>query len=164
MAKRDGKLGYEAFKDVVQELLTEKTPFFHIFRVYANAAVCCFNNDDWSFGEELLDAALRINPSYDFALRQKERYVDPYKLIPKALKKNKKFIELVADVQKSQGAKKYKRSVFAKYEQFLKDVGVSLDYKAQVKLTVFKDDGQRIERNDPCYCGSGKKFKTCHGK
>ena len=23
---------------------------------------------------------------------------------------------------------------------------------------------QKIGRNDPCYCGSGKKFKHCHGK
>ena len=25
-------------------------------------------------------------------------------------------------------------------------------------------DGSKIGRNDPCYCGSGKKFKRCHGK
>ena len=24
--------------------------------------------------------------------------------------------------------------------------------------------GEKIGRNDPCYCGSGKKFKKCHGK
>jgi preprotein translocase subunit SecA len=23
---------------------------------------------------------------------------------------------------------------------------------------------ERIGRNDPCYCGSGKKYKHCHGK
>jgi preprotein translocase subunit SecA len=23
--------------------------------------------------------------------------------------------------------------------------------------------GPKIGRNDPCYCGSGKKFKKCHG-
>jgi preprotein translocase subunit SecA len=23
--------------------------------------------------------------------------------------------------------------------------------------------GEKIGRNDPCYCGSGKKFKRCHG-
>ncbi|MBI4345741.1 MAG: SEC-C domain-containing protein [Elusimicrobia bacterium] len=22
---------------------------------------------------------------------------------------------------------------------------------------------QKIGRNDPCYCGSGKKYKKCHG-
>jgi preprotein translocase subunit SecA len=24
-------------------------------------------------------------------------------------------------------------------------------------------DEDRIGRNDPCWCGSGKKFKKCHG-
>jgi preprotein translocase subunit SecA len=28
----------------------------------------------------------------------------------------------------------------------------------------FVRDGQKVGRNDPCYCGSGKKFKQCHGK
>jgi preprotein translocase subunit SecA len=25
-------------------------------------------------------------------------------------------------------------------------------------------DGQKVGRNDPCPCGSGKKYKQCHGK
>jgi len=25
------------------------------------------------------------------------------------------------------------------------------------------DPDQQIGRNDPCWCGSGKKFKKCHG-
>jgi preprotein translocase subunit SecA len=29
---------------------------------------------------------------------------------------------------------------------------------------VVKSDEQRVGRNDPCYCGSGKKFKHCHGR
>jgi preprotein translocase subunit SecA len=24
--------------------------------------------------------------------------------------------------------------------------------------------GMKVGRNDPCPCGSGKKFKACHGK
>jgi preprotein translocase subunit SecA len=24
--------------------------------------------------------------------------------------------------------------------------------------------GARIGRNDPCYCGSGAKYKKCHGR
>ncbi len=30
--------------------------------------------------------------------------------------------------------------------------------------TVVNPDSQNIGRNDPCYCGSGKKYKKCHGK
>jgi preprotein translocase subunit SecA len=29
--------------------------------------------------------------------------------------------------------------------------------------TVIKDDHEKIGRNDPCWCGSGKKYKKCHG-
>ena len=29
--------------------------------------------------------------------------------------------------------------------------------------TVVKDEHEKIGRNDPCWCGSGKKFKKCHG-
>ena len=25
------------------------------------------------------------------------------------------------------------------------------------------DESQQLGRNDPCWCGSGKKFKKCHG-
>jgi len=28
----------------------------------------------------------------------------------------------------------------------------------------FVRDGRKIGRNEPCPCGSGKKFKQCHGK
>ncbi|HEY3542891.1 MAG TPA: SEC-C metal-binding domain-containing protein, partial [Gaiellaceae bacterium] len=29
--------------------------------------------------------------------------------------------------------------------------------------TVYASDHEKIGRNDPCWCGSGKKFKKCHG-
>jgi preprotein translocase subunit SecA len=28
----------------------------------------------------------------------------------------------------------------------------------------FVRSGEKVGRNDPCPCGSGKKFKQCHGK
>jgi preprotein translocase subunit SecA len=28
---------------------------------------------------------------------------------------------------------------------------------------IVKSDKENIGRNDPCWCGSGKKFKKCHG-
>ena len=28
----------------------------------------------------------------------------------------------------------------------------------------FVRDGKKVGRNDPCPCGSGKKYKQCHGK
>jgi len=29
--------------------------------------------------------------------------------------------------------------------------------------TVVKDEHDKVGRNDPCWCGSGKKYKRCHG-
>jgi preprotein translocase subunit SecA len=26
-----------------------------------------------------------------------------------------------------------------------------------------KVNGKKLGRNDPCFCGSGKKYKRCHG-
>ncbi len=32
------------------------------------------------------------------------------------------------------------------------------------KAQPFRREGRKIGRNEPCFCGSGKKFKHCHGK
>jgi preprotein translocase subunit SecA len=37
-----------------------------------------------------------------------------------------------------------------------------LDMPVQVE-TRHVDEKEQIGRNDPCWCGSGKKFKKCHG-
>ncbi|NNC68912.1 MAG: preprotein translocase subunit SecA [Gammaproteobacteria bacterium] len=34
----------------------------------------------------------------------------------------------------------------------------------QVKQEPYKRKDKKLGRNDPCHCGSGKKFKQCHGK
>ena len=33
-----------------------------------------------------------------------------------------------------------------------------------VMTPVVKAESEKIGRNDPCHCGSGKKFKACHGR
>jgi len=35
---------------------------------------------------------------------------------------------------------------------------------AAAPTTVVKRPDQKIGRNEPCWCGSGKKFKFCHGR
>ena len=32
------------------------------------------------------------------------------------------------------------------------------------EMGVLKSTGQKVGRNDPCPCGSGKKYKQCHGQ
>lgn len=36
--------------------------------------------------------------------------------------------------------------------------------KAQTKGTAAIKKEKKVGRNDPCPCGSGKKYKNCHGK
>ncbi|MDY6146632.1 MAG: preprotein translocase subunit SecA [Peptoniphilaceae bacterium] len=36
--------------------------------------------------------------------------------------------------------------------------------EAAQEQSTFRRSGKKIGRNDPCWCGSGKKFKHCHGK
>jgi preprotein translocase subunit SecA len=33
-----------------------------------------------------------------------------------------------------------------------------------IQAPIVKSDRERLGRNDPCWCGSGKKFKLCHGR
>ena len=32
------------------------------------------------------------------------------------------------------------------------------------KIVPIRREGEKVGRNDPCPCGSGKKYKQCHGK
>ncbi len=36
--------------------------------------------------------------------------------------------------------------------------------QAEDKVETFVREGEKVGRNDPCPCGSGKKYKKCHGK
>jgi preprotein translocase subunit SecA len=44
------------------------------------------------------------------------------------------------------------------------DVETTVDQASQRELAMPGDTMPRVGRNDPCPCGSGKKFKLCHGK
>lgn len=37
-------------------------------------------------------------------------------------------------------------------------------YREQINSGTFKREGVKIMPNDPCPCGSGKKYKRCHGR
>jgi preprotein translocase subunit SecA len=36
--------------------------------------------------------------------------------------------------------------------------------QAEAERKPFVRDGRKVGRNEPCPCGSGKKYKQCHGK
>jgi preprotein translocase subunit SecA len=41
--------------------------------------------------------------------------------------------------------------------------GATAVAQAPAQHQVVKDQARDIGRNDPCWCGSGKKYKRCHG-
>jgi preprotein translocase subunit SecA len=43
------------------------------------------------------------------------------------------------------------------------DAAASQAVGGDVVETVVKDEHDKVGRNDPCWCGSGKKYKRCHG-
>jgi hypothetical protein len=161
---------YEAYERLMQRLLDEKVPIVTAFRIFCNAGLCLLmqnNQGIESLGFELIYASLRLNPLYDFGLRQKERCIDPLYDLSGVPKKDRAFAESIALLTKDDGKRRYRRTVFCKYEKFLEDAGISLTHKTATIATSFRtgEDGKikKIGRNDPCYCGSGKKFKKCCG-
>ncbi|HXV08478.1 MAG TPA: SEC-C metal-binding domain-containing protein, partial [Burkholderiales bacterium] len=50
----------------------------------------------------------------------------------------------------------------ADYEEALAE-GAHAEAEAP-KAQPFVRQGQKVGRNDPCPCGSGKKYKQCHGR
>ncbi|HYA75713.1 MAG TPA: SEC-C metal-binding domain-containing protein, partial [Burkholderiaceae bacterium] len=43
-------------------------------------------------------------------------------------------------------------------------VAVAVEPSRQPQQQPFRRMGEKVGRNDPCPCGSGKKYKQCHGK
>ncbi len=37
------------------------------------------------------------------------------------------------------------------------------DHQHAAPVEPFRRDTPKLGRNDPCHCGSGKKYKKCHG-
>ena len=42
--------------------------------------------------------------------------------------------------------------------------GTAVEDQSKIKKTPKKNKNKKIGRNDPCPCGSGRKYKQCHGK
>jgi len=52
----------------------------------------------------------------------------------------------------------------AAFAQATNDESSAMRAQGQPKVETIRREAPRVKRNDPCPCGSGKKFKQCHGK
>lgn len=78
------------------------------------------------------------------------------------LEKVKKTI-VFFDPEYFQKAMDVKSKIEKQAEIAIANSGKSEDGGSKGK-TIVKDKENSLGRNDPCHCGSGKKFKKCHGK
>lgn len=161
-------LAYKEHEACIRLLLKDKVLYFDCFRVFCNAGGVKIAVDGRSlFGEELMHASLRINDQYSFATESLEKYGLGIEggFDGKKLSKKEKLAKDMYLVMKNSAERQYSRSVFKKYEDFLKSSGVSLSYKPYIKPTIFTTDkygkGKIVGRKDPCQCGSGEKMKRC---
>ena len=73
-------------------------------------------------------------------------------------------VEAAAEMQQSPVNVQYHH---APYEEALGEEAPVEEGEAQErpeKMQPFVRHGGKVGRNDPCPCGSGKKYKQCHGK
>ena len=173
MASHKWREGYDAFAGVIETFLEQKIPTTSAFRIFANAAIVCFNEGEarGALGEHILLAALRLNPRYDFGLRLKKQKIDPlddFSKMPQGMRKrDAPLIKNMRKIIQELGERQYRRTVFRKYEDFLKKCGISLSCKTESSIMPLREapeGAKRQGRNELCSCGSGKKYKKCHGQ
>ena len=78
--------------------------------------------------------------------------------------KSEQQVEAIAETQQQPENVQYRH---AAYEEVLGEEQLQEGAEAQDRLEKqqpFVRPGQKIGRNDPCPCGSGKKYKQCHGR
>jgi preprotein translocase subunit SecA len=76
------------------------------------------------------------------------------------------FHEMIEHIQEEVATYIMKAHVQSNLERQAVAQGQAVDPKAESagKKPIVRSESERIGRNDPCPCGSGKKFKQCHGK
>jgi len=61
--------------------------------------------------------------------------------------------------------RKYETTYHSEIAEFRKHEGRWYYYDSEFpKPETIKRGSEKLGRNDPCHCGSGKKYKKCHGK
>jgi len=72
--------------------------------------------------------------------------------------------EAELDFQRQEIEQEIEQEQMAREERARKLSRVSGGRQDSEKSGTIKRDGQKVGRNDPCPCGSGKKYKKCHGR
>src|SRR3989344_3086746 len=145
----DPKQAYAAYERLIKRLLDEKVPLVTAFRIFCNAGVCLLQSSEGTYplGIELIRASLRLNPLYDFGIRQKEQYIDWLYDMSNVPKGERKIARDLLAWAEAEGARRYRRTAFRRYEKFLTDAGISLKYKTVTTTTAWRtgENGEVIK-------------------
>ncbi|MFZ2151425.1 MAG: preprotein translocase subunit SecA [Candidatus Absconditicoccaceae bacterium] len=105
------------------------------------------------------------------------------KMIAEKAKKDPNLVKMleqasanIKDIEILQASQKAKKAIFQDEEGFeifevnedenkgTENISLTANQAKSEKLFEVQDTNKKLRPNDPCYCGSGKKFKKCHGK
>jgi preprotein translocase subunit SecA len=80
------------------------------------------------------------------------------------LLKGKLLIKSADDVQEAREQKTDFSKVQTSKEDLARRAAAQSAGRQQAKPVTYKREEKKVGRNEPCPCGSGKKYKQCHGK
>jgi len=78
--------------------------------------------------------------------------------------KSEETLNYIFGIRKSLGLAKFKELAEQAHNNLSENLKPFLDLKEITKDTTIKHEIPQVGRNDPCPCGSGKKYKKCHGQ
>ncbi|MCS7184689.1 MAG: preprotein translocase subunit SecA [bacterium] len=174
---RDRILAKEQISDVIDSMLDELIE--DLKETYKNEPLKLSEISKRLFGCDIEYAKKKLHEKRE---KFKEEFVDIERrillfMIDNAWKENlyeldhlKKGIHLRAYGQKDPKIE-YKKEAFALFENMMRRIrDGTIEYimniipqKVEEREKVYAEIKRKIGRNDPCPCGSGKKYKKCHG-
>jgi len=108
-------------------------------------------------GEDVREAVVRLLPR---RLAPKDPVAEDVPAVLEA------FVEHLEEARVVPNAFEVRRALEPAVEEMLAIVrsGGNAEDRAPVRRDPFVHGASKLGRNDPCSCGSGKKYKKCHGK
>lgn len=154
--KKAEKMQRKGFVTVLKDRYVFPDPY----RMFCNLAVSCLAQNLIVEGEKFLSIALELNPNYGFAAKIAHKH-DEY-MADWSAKERKELEKMRKNLQDYLA-----EHPAIKYYEFLKKTDINFSTKTATvdkPFTINDNEGEKVGRNDPCYCGRGLRFKKCHRK
>jgi preprotein translocase subunit SecA len=132
------KESYTLFQDMMDRIEDETVRYLYFLRFEQNPGSLPFANDDSEY-EEDEEAAERKKIEVSKALEEQQR-----------LAAQSAVQDMTRNIQKQ-------------HERELKDLQFAGTNGSGTANQTVVNGAPKVGRNDPCPCGSGKKYKKCHG-